>query len=141
MIQLVIAWTCVGVFVATALLTLLAVSGLMKLADKKYTDRLFKVLVVEIVGICLAVFTGKIELPGTVEQRCVDAGEVKGRTAAVAAFKPELERLVLEAKNKERIFKNQIRTGTISAADKRVVAKPLKVNSKVFESRRLVKPR
>lgn len=100
MIQLVIAWTCVGVFVATALLTLLAVGGLIKLAEKKYTDRLFKVLVVEIVGICLAVFTGKIELPGTVEQRCVDAGEVKGRTAAVAEIKPELQRLALEVKDR-----------------------------------------
>ncbi len=141
MIQLVIAWTCVGVFVATAALTLLAVAGLIKLAEKKYTDRLFKVLLVEIVAICLAVFTGKLELPGTVEQRCVDAGEVKGRTAAVAAFKPELERVVLEAKNKERIYKNQIRTGTISAADKRVVAKEIKFDSKLFELTRIVKPR
>lgn len=35
---------------------------------------------------------------------------------------------------------NQIRTGTISAADKRVLAKPLKINARI-EAIRIVKPR
>ncbi len=141
MIQLVIAWTCVGVFVATAALTLLAVAGLIKLAEKKYTDRLFKVLLVEIVAICLAVFTGTLELPGAVEQRCVDAGEVRGRTAAVAEFRPELQRLQVEARTRELIYKKQLRGGTVTAAEKAKLSKPLLINPKVRESLRFVKPR
>lgn len=49
--KVVIGWTCVLVFSITAILTILAVSGFPVLADRKYRDRLFLILVVEVAGI------------------------------------------------------------------------------------------
>lgn len=66
--KLVIAWTCVGVFVATAVITLLALVGVLKLAEKKYLDRLFKVLVAEIAVVCVAFFANWLRPPVQVQQ-------------------------------------------------------------------------
>lgn len=55
-IRLVIAWTCVGVFVATALITILALVGVIRLPDPKYLNRLFTVIIVAIVGTCASFF-------------------------------------------------------------------------------------
>lgn len=140
MLQLVIAWTRVGVFAATAALTLLAVAGLIRLAEKKYTDRLFKVLVVEVVVICLGIFTGKIELPETVEQRCVDAGEVKGRQAAVEEIKPELQRIATEVAAREAILNKRVRGASVTTAEMMKVATPLKFDPKVLDAIRRMRP-
>ena len=55
-IRLVIAWTCVGVFVASALITILALLGVIRLPDPKYLNRLFTVIIVAIVGTCAGFF-------------------------------------------------------------------------------------
>ncbi len=73
MMQLVIAWTCVGVFVATCVITLLALVGVIKLADKKYLDRLFTVLILEVVSVALAFFSGAIK-PRNVRPILVENG-------------------------------------------------------------------
>lgn len=54
--KLVIGWTSVGVFVATAIITLLALVGLIGLKEGHFS-RLFTVLVIEIVVIGVAAFS------------------------------------------------------------------------------------
>jgi uncharacterized membrane protein YcgQ (UPF0703/DUF1980 family) len=66
--KLVIAWTCVGVFIATAVITLLALVRVIALAEKKYLDRLFKLLVVEIVVVSVAFFGNWLRTPAAVEE-------------------------------------------------------------------------
>ena len=142
MIQLVIAWTCVGVFVATAAITLLALVGVIRLAEKKYLDRLFKVLVLEIVGVCIAVFTGKIELPKAVEQRVRETGETRGREAAVEAIRPELERLSLLVQQRDAIINRNLANLDLSAAEKEALKQPLTLDPRVVDAatRRAVVP-
>lgn len=55
-IRLVIAWTCVAVFVASALITILALLGVIRLPDPKYLNRLFTIIIVAIVGTCASFF-------------------------------------------------------------------------------------
>ncbi len=55
-IRLVIAWTCVGVFVATAIITVLALVGVIRLPDPKYLNRLFTIIIVAVVGTCASFF-------------------------------------------------------------------------------------
>ncbi|MCR9242335.1 MAG: hypothetical protein NXH87_13235 [Rhodobiaceae bacterium] len=47
---LVIGWTIISAFIATTFLTILALSNVIELSDEKYLDRLFVVLVLEIVA-------------------------------------------------------------------------------------------
>ncbi len=75
MINLVIAWTCVGVFIATAILTLLALTKVIELAHRKYLDRLFAILIVEIVTIGVGVFAGYVQGPATLEAEVRGAGK------------------------------------------------------------------
>lgn len=63
-IRLVIAWTCVAVFVVSAIITILALLGVIRLPDPKYLNRLFTVLIVAIVGTCASFFKEFIS-PGT----------------------------------------------------------------------------
>lgn len=146
MIQLVIAWTCVGVFVATAAITLLALVGVIRLAEKKYLDRLFKVLVLEIVGVCIAIFTGKIELPKAVEKRVSETagekGEARGREAAVEAIRPEIERLSLLVQQRDAIINRNLAKLDLSAAEKEALKQPLKLDPRVVDAatRRAVVP-
>ena len=130
MIQLVIAWTCVGVFVATAAITLLALVGVIRLAEKKYLDRLFKVLVLEIVGVCIAVFTGKIELPRAVEERV----SRQGREAAVEAIEPELLRLSHLVEQRDAIINRNLANLDLSAAEKEALKQPLKMDPRVVDA-------
>jgi hypothetical protein len=132
MLELVIAWTCVGVFIATALLTLLAVAGVIQLADKRYTDRLFKVLIVEIVGICIGAFTGSIELPSTVEERCVSVG----REQAIEKLEPELERVIERAKEQGRLLERQARGETLSPTDLGKLRHTLEIDARVLDGLR-----
>jgi hypothetical protein len=55
-IRLVIAWTCVAVFVATAIITILALVGKIRLPDPKYLNRLFTIIIVAVVGTCASFF-------------------------------------------------------------------------------------
>lgn len=51
-----IVWICIVVFAATALLTLLHISGLYRLPDPDHGSTLFKVLVLEVVAIAVSAF-------------------------------------------------------------------------------------
>jgi hypothetical protein len=61
LIQLIIGWTCVGVFVATALITLLSIVGLVQI-DPDIRNKLFTGLVLEVVAIGIAVFAGLLQV-------------------------------------------------------------------------------
>lgn len=139
-IQLVIAWTCVGVFVATAGITLLALVRVIRLAEKKYLDRLFKALILEIVGVCIGIFTGKIELPRTVEERVIERGEVrgeeKGREAAVEAIRPELQRLSKLVEQRDSILQRNLPRLDLNAEEKEALKQPVKLDPKIMEAAR-----
>jgi len=134
MIQLVIAWTCVGVFVATAIITLLALVGVIRLAEKKYLDRLFKVLILEIVGVCIGIFAGKIELPKAVEDRVAGKGEEKGREAAVAEIRPEIRRLGLLVEQRDAIINRNLAKLDLSAAEKEALKQPVRLDPNVLDA-------
>ncbi|MFC1793253.1 hypothetical protein ACFL3Q_06660 [Planctomycetota bacterium] len=93
LIRLVIAWSCVGVFIATAIVTLLALVKVIELADKKYLDRLFMVLIVEVVGIAVGVFAGFVQLPTTVEKEV----EAAGARGLAARIQPDIETITANA--------------------------------------------
>jgi len=57
----IILWTCVCVFIATSLITLLALVKIIKLADDVYLRRLFYALVLEIVAISIWGFADVIK--------------------------------------------------------------------------------
>jgi hypothetical protein len=85
--QLVIGWTCVGVFVCTAVMTLLAMIGVLKM-DPGERAKLFAVLVVEIVVVGVALFANLIQVnPAPVEEE-VKATEVA--EATVQKLNPSL---------------------------------------------------
>jgi hypothetical protein len=134
MIQLVIAWTCVGVFVATAAITLLALVGVVKLAERKYLDRLFKVLVLEIVGVCIGIFTGKIELPATVEHRVAEKGETKGRERAVEALRPEMLRLSQAVEDRTKIIERDRGNLQLTDVEAEALKQPAMLDPKVFDA-------
>ncbi|MGH6925886.1 MAG: hypothetical protein ACRED5_19345 [Propylenella sp.] len=52
----VVGWTIVLAFIATTIVTLLSLAGVIKLANRKYLDRLFVVLVIEIVAAGFFIF-------------------------------------------------------------------------------------
>jgi len=99
LINLVILWCCVGVFVATAIITLLALTKVLELADKKYLDILFKTLIVEIVIVGVGMFSGFVESPNTITENLKEEGYAtghekglsEGHNAAVREFLPKLE--------------------------------------------------
>jgi len=62
-IRLVIAWTCAAVFVATAIITILALLGVIKLPDPKYLNRLFTIIIVAVVGTCASFFKDFLKVP------------------------------------------------------------------------------
>ena len=47
MIILVILWTCVGVFISTAMISILGLLGIVRI-DKKYMNALFTALILEV---------------------------------------------------------------------------------------------
>ncbi|MCP4573725.1 MAG: hypothetical protein GY838_15305 [bacterium] len=87
LIKLAISWICVGVFAATAVITLLALIRVVKLAKKKYLDRLFGVLIVEIVVIAVGVFAGFVDSPKTIETQIKEIG----RQELAREWQPRLE--------------------------------------------------
>ena len=94
MYKLVIQWTCVGVFVMTAVITLLAITNIIKLADKKYRDRLFGLLIVEVVAACVGFFVSGFQSTEEVKQECEQVGEVRVRRK----LEPRIETLTTEKK-------------------------------------------
>lgn len=64
-IQLVIAWTFVIVFIFTAIITLLSLIGLLKFEDEKQQEKLFYVLIVEIVVVSVGFFKEYIKYTPT----------------------------------------------------------------------------
>jgi hypothetical protein len=134
-IQLTIAWTCVGIFIATAIITLLALVGVLKLADKKYLDRLVKVLIVEVSAACIAAFTGVLELPRTVEKRV----EAVGQEKAWKTIEPKLETLNQEIAAREvkvQEYLRQIPQERIAPADRPILEKPVRFDPKVVRMMR-----
>jgi hypothetical protein len=87
LLRLVLGWTCVGVFIATAIITLLALVKIIKLADKKYLDRLFAILIVEVIVVGVGAFTGFVQGPAKVEEKVRNAG----RTALAEQLLPDIE--------------------------------------------------
>jgi hypothetical protein len=70
-IQLIIAYTCVGVFVATAVITILALVGIIKI-ESGYMQRLFEIVIVEIVVVCVGFFAGLLKLdPAPIQTQLV----------------------------------------------------------------------
>lgn len=59
----VVIWTCVAIFVATAILTLLHVSGLYVLPNPEHGKALFRALILEVVVIAVAAFGASISVP------------------------------------------------------------------------------
>ena len=55
-VKIIIAYTCTGVFVVTAIITILAILGIIRI-DHKYLNKLFVILVVEIVVISVGAFS------------------------------------------------------------------------------------
>lgn len=145
MIQLVVAWTCVGIFIATAVITLLALVRVIRLAEKKYLDRLFKALILEVVAICLGIFTGKIELPKRVETRYVNQGVDIGRVRTIEAIQPELQRLTGLIAQKEAIINRNIARLDLTPEEREALQKPVKLDDQVLgaatRSRVAVPPR
>lgn len=73
MIILVILWTCVGVFIATSIVTLLGLLGIVDL-PKKYMNALFTALIIEVVAVGVGIFSGTID-PTYMVGRARDTGE------------------------------------------------------------------
>ena len=78
-IRLVIAWTCVTVFVASAIITILALLNVIKLPDPKYLNRLFAIVIVAVVGTCASFFKDFLKAPGSV---VITAGATNGPGSA-----------------------------------------------------------
>ena len=61
LMKLIIGFTCVGVFVATSVITVLALGGILKL-PRSQSSKLFNVLIVQVVVISVGIFAGLFDL-------------------------------------------------------------------------------
>jgi len=147
LMTVVIGWTCIGVFIATALLTILALAKVIELAHKKYLDRLFKVLVLEIVAVCIGVFTGIVRDPSKVEKEIVAVGEAKGEEKGIekgvekaeATYLPEIRNLNTLVTEKQAVisrFESQV---NLTPQDKAILKKPIEINEEVLKAAARVK--
>ena len=83
LMQLVIGWTCVGVFVATAVITVLAVVRLITI-DDDLRNKLFTALIVEVVVIGVGVFSGLVKLDAEpVNEELVAGSEAAATLTAI----------------------------------------------------------
>jgi hypothetical protein len=81
--QLIIGWTCVGVFVCTAVITLLSIIGWLRI-DTDIRNRLFTALIIEIISICLAVFVGLVQVnPAPVQQEIKQSAQAQETLQAI----------------------------------------------------------
>ena len=98
MMKLVIGWTCVGVFIATAIITLLALVGAIRLAAPSYLKRLFGLLIAEIVIVCVGWFAGALKSPEMVANNIRDEGRDEGFVEAIATVKPQMDAVLAKYK-------------------------------------------
>ncbi len=84
LIGLIIAYTIAGAFVFTVAVTCLSLVGWIRFANRKQQQRLFQLLVVEIVVICVGFFSGFLQYNPSVPARRI--GE-----QAVASFQGRRE--------------------------------------------------
>ena len=83
LMQLVIGWTCVGVFVCTAVITLLAVVRLITI-DDDLRNKLFAALIIEVVVIGVSVFSGLVKLDAEpVKEELVAGSEAAATLTAI----------------------------------------------------------
>jgi hypothetical protein len=76
MIQLIIAYTLVGAFVFTVVITCLSLVGWIKFANKKQQQKLFAALIVQLVIGCVGFFTQLLQFnPSTVANELVEQGK------------------------------------------------------------------
>jgi uncharacterized membrane protein YqjE len=93
-LQLLIAYTCVGVFIATAIITLLALVGLIPIKPG-FLSRLFNILVVEIVVIAVAAFAGFLRLdPRPVAETVQQAAATQAELAETETRLEETSRVL-----------------------------------------------
>ena len=77
--HLVIGWTCVGVFICTAVIAILSTVGLLRV-DESFKKQLQTVLLVEVVVISVGVFLGLMKIdPRPVDQQ-LEAGQKAEQT-------------------------------------------------------------
>lgn len=96
LLQLVVGWTCVGVFVCTAIMTLLAMAGLLKM-DPDERRKLFTILIVEVVVVGVALFANLIQVnPAPVQE------EVQAAAAAEQTVQTLSPSLPLEPNDPQR---------------------------------------
>jgi putative ubiquitin-RnfH superfamily antitoxin RatB of RatAB toxin-antitoxin module len=110
--------------------------GRPELADKRRLDRLVKVLVIEVCTVCIAMFTGHIELPETVKPRVED----KASQRTIDAITPQIENLNREIEVREakvREYMKKVPPAQVDPADRVLLDKPLKIDPKAF---RLMRP-
>lgn len=98
-IKVILGYSFLAFFIATGLITLLALVGIVKLVERKFLNRLFVTLVVEIVGIGLAAVSGFLSLD---TRRPVNHVEtvIQKKDATIAEKTSELKTIVDE-KDKE----------------------------------------
>lgn len=90
LIQLIISYTLVVAFVFTVLVTCGSLIGWVKFADRRQQGRLFTVLIVSLVSICLTAFGGFLELDPAALDR--DDFEESAERSPDATATPEVER-------------------------------------------------
>ena len=73
MIVLVILWTCVGLFIATSIISVFGLVNIIKI-DKKYMNALFASIILEVAAIGIGIFSGKIN-PDHLVSKARDTGE------------------------------------------------------------------
>ncbi len=89
LIKLVIGWTCAGVFVCTAVITVLAIVRLIAI-DDDLRKKLFAVLIIEVVIIGVGVFGGLVKLDASpVQQELVAGSEAAATLTTIETSKTD----------------------------------------------------
>lgn len=87
LIQLIVAYTLVGALVFTVVITCLSLVGWIKFADQSQQNKLFAVLIVELVVICMGFFADLLKLnPRQVEQSIRQVEQYKALSAGLNKF-------------------------------------------------------
>ena len=82
-IKLIVAYTLVGAFVFTVVVTCLSMVGFIKLADKAQQNKLFGILVVELATGCVTFFLGFLQIDPKAVQRDIEKPlQLKAQTLA-----------------------------------------------------------
>ena len=98
----VIVWSCVTIFIITALLTLLHISGIRTLPNPDHGKILFRALVIEVVVIALAAFSSNL-VPDTGEELGTLAGSMGKAPDQVQTIKAPQEVLPLDEDHEEPV--------------------------------------